>query len=107
MNLKNEIQSVMQQHEASFGIYIKNLRSNEEIEINSHTLFQMESVVKVPILVTLYKEIYEGNINLNDRIVLEEEDLVGGSGVFKEMEIGIQPTIKDLATMMIIISDNL
>lgn len=107
MNLKNNIQSVIQQYDASFGIYIKNLTSNEEIEINSDKLFQMASVVKVPILVTLYKEVYEENIHLNDRVVLKENDLVGGSGVFKEMEFGIKPTIKDLATMMIIISDNL
>lgn len=107
MNLQQKIESYIDNIDATFGIYIKHLGTNEEVNIKEHQLFQMASVVKVPILVTLYEKVYKGEIDLHERIMLEEEDYVPGSGVFQEMEYRIEPTIKDLATMMIIVSDNL
>lgn len=107
MNLQQKIESYIDNVDATFGIYIKHLGTNEEVNIKEHQLFQMASVVKVPILVTLYEKVYKGEIDLQQRIKLVEEDYVPGSGVFQEMEYGIEPTIKDLATMMIIVSDNL
>src|SRR5699024_7372575 len=82
-------------------------KTKEDIHIQSDRLFQMASVVKIPILITLYEKVYQGEIDLNERIEIKESDLVPGSGVIKDMAPGIMPTIKDLATMMIIVSDNL
>ncbi|WP_277586738.1 serine hydrolase [Psychrobacillus antarcticus] len=107
MNLQQKIESYIDNIDATFGIYIKHLETKEEVNIKEHQLFQMASVVKVPILVTLYEKVYKGEIDLHERIKLVEEDYVPGSGVFQEMQYGIEPTIKDLATMMIIVSDNL
>lgn len=107
MNLQQKIESYIDNIDATFGIYIKHLGTKEEVNIKEHQLFQMASVVKVPILVTLYEKVYKGEIDLHERIKLVEEDYVPGSGVFQEMQYGIEPTIKDLATMMIIVSDNL
>ena len=107
MNLQQKIESYIDNIDATFGIYIKHLGTNEEANIKENELFQMASVVKVPVLVTLYEKVYKGEIDLDERIKLVEEDYVPGSGIFQEMKHGIEPTIKDLATMMIIVSDNL
>lgn len=107
MNLQQKIESYIGNIDATFGIYIKHLGTNEEVNIKEQELFQMASVVKVPVLVTLYEKVYKGEIDLQERIKIVEEDYVPGSGIFQEMKHGIEPTIKDLATMMIIVSDNL
>lgn len=107
MTLQQKIESYIQGIDATFGIYIKHLGTQEEVNIQGNQLFQMASVFKVPILATLYEKVHNGEINLQKRIQLNEEDYVPGSGVFQEMAYGIEPTIKDLATMMIIVSDNL
>lgn len=107
MSLQDKIEQYIETVEADFGIHIKHLETNEEVHIESSRLFQMASVVKVPILATLYKLVEEGKVQLDERITIQEKDSVGGSGVFKEMNFGIEPTVKDLATMMIIVSDNL
>ncbi|KQL36895.1 serine hydrolase [Psychrobacillus sp. FJAT-21963] len=107
MSLQQKIESYIENIDATFGIYIKHLGTNEEVNIQENQLFQMASVCKVPILATLYEKVYKGEIDLQERIKLVEEDYVPGSGVFQEMDYGVQPTIKDLATMMIIVSDNL
>lgn len=107
MSLQQKIQNYIKDMEADFGIYIKHLQTNEEVNIQQDKLFQTASVVKLPVLAALYEKVYKGEMNLNQRVQLTEEDYVPGSGVFQEMEYGIKPTIKDLATMMIIVSDNL
>lgn len=107
MSLQQKIESYIKDIDATFGIFIKHLGTNEIVNIQGNRLFQMASVFKVPILATLYERVYKGEIDLNERIKLNEEDFVPGSGVFQEMAYGIEPTIKDLATMMIIVSDNL
>lgn len=107
MELQKEIESYIDTVEATFGVYIKNLQTQEEVNINSDRLFQMASVFKVPILATLYDLIHKGEIDEHQRVKILEKDLVPGSGVIQEMEPGVELTIKDLATLMIIVSDNL
>lgn len=107
MSLQQLIEAYVKDIEADFGIYIKNLQTNEEVNIQGEKLFQTASVMKLPVLATLYEKVYQGEINLHERIQLTEQDYVPGSGILQEMEYGIKPTIKDLATMMIIVSDNL
>ncbi|MCG7344368.1 class A beta-lactamase-related serine hydrolase [Sporosarcina sp. ACRSL] len=105
--LKEKIESYISGIDATFGISIKHLQTNEEVHIQGDRYFQTASVVKVPILAALYDAVYKGKIDVSERIVLRREDRVPGSGVIQEMDTGISPTIKDLATMMIIVSDNM
>ena len=48
----------------------------------------------------------QGKVDLNQRVELTDAHRTPGSGVLKEMGAGLQPTIHDLAMLMIIISDN-
>lgn len=105
--LKEKIESYISGIDATFGISIKHLGTNEEVHIQGDRYFQTASVVKVPILAALYDAVYKGRIDITERIMLQREDRVPGSGVFQEMDTGISPTIKDLAMMMIIVSDNM
>lgn len=105
--LKDKIQSYISGIDATFGISIKHLGTKEEVHINGDRYFQTASVVKVPILATVYDLVYKGKLNLSQRVTLNREDRVPGSGVFQEMDAGMSPTIKDLAMMMIVVSDNM
>lgn len=106
MQLQQQIEQYINGIDATFGISIKHLKTQEEVTIQGDRLFQMASVVKVPILAMLFDLAERGKINLTQRLEMLDEDHVPGSGVFKAMDSGVQPTIKDLATLMIIVSDN-
>lgn len=106
MELQQKIEQYISSIDASFGISVKHLETQEETNIQGDRLFQMASVVKVPILAALFELAERGEIDLSQRIKMRYEEYVPGSGVFKAMDSGIEPTIKDLATMMIIVSDN-
>lgn len=64
------------------------------------------SLIKVPILVALYQAVHAGRVNLSERIQYREDQRCLGSGVLTHMTPGVEMTVRDAATLMIIISDN-
>ena len=66
----------------------------------------MASVFKIPILVELFHQAAEGKISLDERVEWTSPERYFGSGVLVTLAPGIRPTIHDLATLMIILSDN-
>jgi beta-lactamase class A len=88
------------------GVYARALRSGVEVGYNADTVFPTASVMKIPILYELYRQVEAGQVELGRRITLGEDDLVPGSGVLQDLAPGLNPTIKDLATLMITVSDN-
>ena len=48
----------------------------------------------------------EGDIDLAERVTLSHANRVPGSGLLQDLDEGLQPTIRDLAEVMIIVSDN-
>src|SRR5690349_1524582 len=64
------------------------------------------SVIKVGIMAELYRQVEAGDVDLSRRLTVTKEDSYGGTGVLKEFEPGVEPTILDLCRMMIIVSDN-
>ncbi|TMI84639.1 MAG: serine hydrolase, partial [Bacillati bacterium ANGP1] len=61
---------------------------------------------KIPILAELLYQAHAGRRSLDDRIILTGEMKAPGSGVLKELSAGTPLTVRDLATLMIIVSDN-
>ena len=88
------------------GVAAKHLGTGERICHNADTVFFTASTLKVPLLVELYRQVDAGIIDVNQRIDLTDALRVPGSGVLKELASGLQPTVHDLAILMIIISDN-
>ena len=64
------------------------------------------SLAKVPILVTLYRAVAEGRLTLDQRLRYEAHHRALGSGVLARLSLGVEMTVRDAATLMIIISDN-
>jgi len=88
------------------GVYIRAVTTGEEIALNADRPFQMASVFKIPILAELLSQAHARQRSLDDRIILTNEMKVPGSGVLKELSAGTPLTVRDLATLMIIVSDN-
>ena len=48
----------------------------------------------------------QGKLRLEQRLALTKDNQVPGSGVLQFMDPGLQPTLKDVLTLMVILSDN-
>jgi beta-lactamase class A len=64
------------------------------------------SLIKVPILAALYDLVEKERLRLDETVRLTREDQVGGSGVLQDLTPGTRWTLRDLATLMITVSDN-
>ena len=64
------------------------------------------SLIKLPILLTVLEQVAAGELQLDERLELNPHDRVGGSGVLQHLQPGLTPTLHDLLTLMIIVSDN-
>lgn len=81
-------------------------KPDEAVGINMDESFPTASVFKVPLLYALYQMHDRGEVDLTARIRVEREHLVPGSGVLQDLDTGLVPTIRDLAVLMIVLSDN-
>lgn len=88
------------------GVAAHKLGTAETIMLNPDTVFPTASSFKVVLLYTLYRLADAGKIDLGARVALEERHRVPGSGVLQDLDAGALLTIKDIATLMIVMSDN-
>jgi beta-lactamase class A len=64
------------------------------------------SVIKIPLMAEAFRQIGDGKFKLADRIRLTDAAKQPGTGIIRSLDPGVELTIKDLLTLMIIVSDN-
>ncbi|MGB9665497.1 MAG: serine hydrolase [Ignavibacteria bacterium] len=106
VQLEQEILKLANTYSGRIGLYAKNLRTNEEIKINSDTLFPTASVIKLPILITLFDKSKNNEIDVYKEIIIPSKEKVGGAGVIQYFNGDTKLKLIDAATLMIILSDN-
>ena len=88
------------------GVYMKHVESGETVGLNENRRFQLASVFKIPVLVTLYKQIHLGKVSLDDRILFAQAMKTFGSGLMSSMKPGLNISVQDLQLLMMARSDN-
>ena len=64
------------------------------------------SVIKVPLIVALWREAEAGRVDLAQRVTLDGSRRRWGTGVLSALDDGVSVTIRDAAALMIELSDN-
>ena len=101
------LQEAVSQVPGVVGVAARHLETGQSIECNADETFFTASTFKVPILAEVYRQVDAGTLDLSQRIELTDALRVPGSGVLRELDNGVAPTLHDLAMLMIIVSDNL
>lgn len=89
------------------GLYVEDMETGDIFTINAEKVFPAASIIKIPLLAALLADVEAGRISLDDKIPLSKKDWVSGTGIIKYLDDQYVPTVRDLATLMIIVSDNL
>lgn len=92
--------------DGTIGVMVDHLDADLTLAYNADELFPTASTFKSPLIYELYRQADEGKIDLTERVKLSHSNRVPGSGVLQNLDEGLQPTIRDLAELMIIVSDN-
>src|SRR3954466_1268472 len=91
---------------ATWGIYVKSLESGEEIAIDADRQMETMSTIKIPLMIEALEQVKAGKFKLTDKYTFVEGDSQPGTGTIQRLDPGAVMTVKDLITMMIIVSDN-
>lgn len=83
------------------------LSSGTTYGLNSESSFRAASVNKLPILIALYQAAAAGKVDLDRVITIQDEDIQHyGTGVIQEADAPRTYTLRELAALMIEVSDN-
>jgi beta-lactamase class A len=88
------------------GVAVRDLTGGLEFQINGDELFPTASTIKIHVLAQLLARAEAGEIDLAERITMPVPDPVLGSGVLAYLQGPVELSLFDLATLMIIVSDN-
>ncbi|MCI8548325.1 MAG: serine hydrolase [Bacilli bacterium] len=105
MNIEKTIKDSLINFNGKVAIYYDDLKGNI-IKINEKEKYNAASCIKIFILVELFNQIKNDKINRNLELIYLDKHHVNGSGVLQYLSKGIKLPILDVATLMMIISDN-
>ena len=104
--LRASIERTTRSVNATWGIYIKSLETNEELALDADRQMETMSTIKIPLMAEVFHQIKAGTFKLTDKYTFVETDSQPGTGTIQRLDPGAVMTVKDLITMMIIVSDN-
>lgn len=104
--LHHTLDSLANAHHGVVGYTVHDIDTGERMELRGDETFPTASLIKVPILVTVYDLAEQGQLALDDPITLLKIDKVPGSGLLQFMHDRSIYTVHDAAWLMITISDN-
>ena len=89
------------------GVAILDLTSGQQILVHPDDVFPQASSIKIAVLAELYRQVEQGKVKLTDLYTVQQADNVPDSWIFNGLTPGVtRLTLRDLATMMIAVSDN-
>jgi len=110
MSDQTSLQSRVEALAAAFpgvaGVAAQNLASGEVVGVNDATSFPTASMIKICVLFELVRQCAKGQAQMSERMTLREANRTRGSGLLVDFDEGASLTLKDLAVLMMAISDN-
>ena len=104
--ISEEFKNITKNLSGVYGLYVIRLNGEGAYGIFDKEKFEAASLVKLPVLATLYKEAEAGNIDLDTKYSLKNSDKITGSGSLSGKPAGTVLTYRDLARFMGKQSDN-
>lgn len=104
--LENKIENIVEESSANISVSFYDLDQGEGFSINGDKKAPSASMIKLLIMLKVFCEYKKGSLDLEDTIRLGDYEKVDGSGILKELYKNHSFSIREILTLMIIISDN-
>lgn len=101
------VEAFLAEAKGIFGVVFDDLSSGAHWEHRPDEPFYAASLIKVPIMVEAFQQAEAGRLDLDrERLTWTRADQVGGDGVVRLLTPGTMLSLRDLITLMIVVSDN-
>lgn len=105
--LETTIHDVDGRLDGVLGVAILDVNSGQKMLLHADEAFPQASSIKIAVLAELYRQAQQGRLKLTDLYTVQASDLVPDSNIMGGLTPGItRVTLRDLATMMVAVSDN-
>lgn len=105
--LKSQLISLMREYPTiKPAIYVWEYENGRFVDINGDQIYPAASIIKLPVLVRLFKSIEAGQLTIYDDMLLTDYYQSAGSGSLQFAQTGRKYTMDQLAKVMIQDSDN-
>lgn len=88
------------------GLYYRVLGEDGAVTHNPDLPLIAASVIKIPIMVTAYRDIAAGLLDPGEAVAIRPQDKMPSCGALSYMHDGLEVTLEDLISLMIVLSDN-
>jgi len=104
--LKKMLQKELKRFSGTIGLILYDFDNGYHVEIKPDQVFESASLVKIPIMIEVYRRISEGSLLPSKEIELSDSHRAGGSGILKKEPAGSRWRVDKLVELMITESDN-
>ena len=104
--LESELEAMAAAYHGRVALYARQLNTGKMVSIDADKPVQTASVIKLTILFEAMEQVRAGKARWDEKITLAKGDGVSGSGVLSFMDAPVTLTLKDVLTLMVIMSDN-
>ena len=104
--LQSELQSLLKDFNGEVGLYVRHLSSGRSVSINADELFPTASMIKIPILLTLFNKIESGQLSYKQELIYHDSLLYEGEDILGSFKDGEKILLSKLVMLMITMSDN-
>jgi beta-lactamase class A len=105
--LEKSILDVDRNLDGVMGVAIVDLTDGHKFLLHADDVFPQASSIKICVLAELYQQAQQGKLKLTDLYTVDAADLVQDSDIMGGLTPGVtRITLRDLATMMVAVSDN-
>jgi len=104
--LEQRLESLAAQLKGHVALYATQLNTGKTVAIDADRPVQTASVIKLAILFEAMEQVRAGKAHWDEKLTLAKGDGVSGSGVLTFFDTPLTLTLKDVLTMMVIVSDN-
>ena len=88
------------------GFYYRVLGEDGAVTHNPDLPLIAASVIKLPIMVTAYRDLAAGLLDPGEVVAIRPQDKMPSCGALSYMHDGLEVTLEDLISLMIVLSDN-
>jgi beta-lactamase class A len=105
--LEARLAPLAKDHKGKVAVAVKNLKTGEGYYRNADEVMPTASLIKIAVLIELYRQVQDDKLKPTERIALRAADKVPGSGILTEhFSDGAEFSLRDAARLMIAFSDN-
>lgn len=106
LRMRSDVRAIARHFHGASGIAIEDLATGYQVGYNAGASMPAASTIKVPVMVEVFRQLQQGNFDLNKRVTLLGGDKDYGSGDLCDAPSGSTYPVSELLEKMIDISDN-